>query len=631
MTKIAVLCIALTLGLSGVARAQGAPQITAEAEPSTVGVGDIVQLVLSATSGEVLPADPQPGPTPGFVVRGVSGSPSQAHIIINGSRTDRYTLTTTWAIQAKRVGTFRIGPPSIVVGGTRYTSRVLTVTVVPAGQAPRAAASPSPFPQFGQNPFGPSSPFDLWKGLVPGMDIDNPMQPPQTITHDPKLSLDAPRGSFYFLHATVDRTTAVVGEQVTFSVFEYIDAGATRVEVNEEDVHDATAADFVKHPLMHEDQEVPVLGYAAVGGRTWVVKLVRRWALFPIRSGDLVIGPMHVSLLRPQDPAGPTRASETLHVRVAEPPLIGRPPGYVLGDVGRFSLTAQVSPREVEQDGAIGVHVEVSGTGNLPSAIATPAREGTDWLAPETHDELGPTGRDAFGGKRTFDFVVRVRRAGQVDMGDLTLPFWDPEAKKYQIARASLGVIRVARSATGNRASEDKTQDILPGLPAPRDALEGSRGARTHPDDSPLFWVAGIGAWPLAFGVAAVGRGAALRIANARRTRRASPAKELRQRLAAARTACHAEDARTADAAIARALEAATVAHAGINIRGVMAGEVLDRLERAGVDRAAASSIADLLRECEAARFAPDAADISAARNRWHRAQGAIRGLERSA
>jgi hypothetical protein len=71
------------------------------------------------------------------------------------------------------------------------------------------------------------------------------------------------------------------------------------------------------------------------------------------------------------------------------------------------------------------------------------------------------------------------------------------------------------------------------------------------------------------------------------------------------------------------------VAHLGISVRDAVGPEVVERLERAGVPSSAASRIADLLRECEAARFAPDAADVVAARDRWVRAQGAIRTLEK--
>src|SRR5208283_4870300 len=104
------------------------------------------------------------------------------------------------------------------------------------------------------------------------------------------------------------------------------------------------------------------------------------------------------------------------------------------------------------------------------------------------HGDLGPTGHDAFGGKRTIDYVVRMRRPGAVDLGELTLPFWDPDQRKYGVARASLGVVRVRRSATGASASADPAHESLPGLPAVRDRLEGSGGPHEHDDDTPVFW-----------------------------------------------------------------------------------------------------------------------------------------------
>jgi hypothetical protein len=600
------------------ARGQSPPQLQVQVDEDTVGVGEVLHLQLSAQSADAMPTDPQPGATPGFAVRGQSSSPSQTHIIINGNRTDRYGLSADWSLQAQRVGNFTLGPVTVVIGGVRYASRPLTVRVVRAGQAPQR---PAPQPQ---SPFG-FSPFDPWKGLFPGL---APQEPPHAqapaVTTDPRLSLDAPRGAYYFLHATVDKSNGVVGEQVTFSVYEYIDASAGDLELDDSDNHDPTAADFVKHPLL---EDAALAGYATIGGRTWVVKLVRRWGLFPLHAGVLEIGPMSVTLARPRSAAGAKRTSEALQVRVSEPPLAGRPPGYAVGDVGHFSLSAQVTPREVDQGGAVGVHVEVSGTGNLPGAIATPIREGLEWLAPEIHEQVGPIGQEAFGGKRTFDFVVRIGRAGNVDLGEIALPFWDPDGKRYEVARAPLGTVR--SKATPATSSAEARDQPLSGLPSPRDRLEGTKSGRAHADDTPLFWLGGVGAWPLAFGLAVAGRAAGRRVGHAWRTRKASPATELRERVAAARAACAGGDARRADAAIARALEAATVMHAGVSVRGAVGREVVDRLARAGVQPEAASRLAELLRECEAARFAPAAADVLGARDRWARAQGAIRQLEK--
>jgi len=622
------LSLVTALFVSPVARAQATVQLQAQADVDTVGVGDVVHLELSVQSGDGMPTDPQPGATPGFVVRGQSSSPSQTHISINGNRIDRFGLTVDWALQAQRVGTFSIGPPTVSVGGSRVAARPVTIHVVPAGQGPQRPQqqnqNPTPFSQ------APGfSPFDPWRGLFPGVD---PGAQPQ-VTTDPKLALDAPRGTFYFLHAVADTTSAVVGQQITFSVYEYLDEGAgASIEVDPADVRDPTAAEFVKHPLLRDDQEAILVGYGSVAGRVWKVNLVRRWALFPLHAGDLVIGPMSVTLLRPRSAAGSKRVTEGLHIRVSEPPVAGRPPGYALGDVGHFSLSAQVTPRDMEQDGAVGVHVELSGTGNVPSAIAPPVRSGVEWLAPEVHEQLGSVGREAntFGGRRVFDYVVRVRRAGDVDLGEVSLPYWDPDQKRYGVARATLGVVHVKPTTASPAASgEAAEQEMLPGLPPPRDTLEGTAPPHAHPDDGRLYWLVGVGAWPALFGIAVAGRATGRRVAGAWRTRKASPATDLRDRVTAANAACDGKDARAADAAIAHALEAAAIAYAGVNVRGAVGDEVIYRLEDAGVARDAASRVAELLRECEAARFAPDAADVPSARDRWLRAQGAIRQLEK--
>jgi hypothetical protein len=621
------LVLAGSLPLSRTVWAQSAPQLQLQAD-GDASVGDIVHLTLSATSADEMPSDAQLGKTPGFVVRGQSASPSQTHIIMNGTRMDRYTLTVTWALQAQRVGTFRIGPASVQVGGARYSSPPETMTVVAPGQTPRRRGG-RPFPGGAQSPFG-LSPFDLWKGFMQGFDT-NPQPPAPTpeIVIDPKLSLDAPRGAARFLHATVDKSSAVVGEQVTYSVYLYVDA-TTGIDLRREGEHDPAIADFAKHPLFREDQEEPPeVGFASVGGRTWGVSLLRRWALFPLHAGDLTIGPMQLDLVRPGSTGDAVRTTETLQVHTIEPPAAGRPPGYALGDVGHLSLSADVSPRQIEQGGAIAVHVEVKGTGNIPSALAAPARDGVEWLAPEVKEELGATSATVFGGKRTFDYVVRVHRSGSIALGELALPFWDPDQRRYEVARAPLGSVDVSPSAAEANASTAPPVETLPGLPAARAALEGSPAARPHLDDSPAFWIIAIGASPAVFGLAVAGRALAGRVVGARRRRRESPAADLRDKLTMAAAACRAEDARTADAAIARALEAATMAHAGVNVRGALGGEVVDRLERAGVARSAATDVAELLRECEAARFAPDAVDIGHTRDRWLRAQGAIRTLER--
>jgi hypothetical protein len=614
-------------------RAQSKPQLQAHADVDTVAVGDVVHLELNAQSGDTMPSDPQPGAAPGFTVGRAASSPSQTQMFINGTHIARYGLVVDWPLKADRVGVFTIGPPSVVVGGVRYAAHSVSVRVVPAGQAPPRQSQPSAPPP--NQPFG-FTPFDPWRGLFPGFPgIDPgsaPHEPEPQVTTDPKLALDAPLGTDYFLHATVDTTHAVIGQQVTFSVYEYLDESTPgRLEVDPTDVREPTTADFVRHSLLRDDQEAVLAGYASMGGHVWKVTLVKRWALFPLREGDLAIEPMTITLFQGRSHSPSKRATESLSIHVTEPPGAGRPPGYALGDVGRFALSAQVTPREIEQGAAVGVHVELSGTGNIPATLTPPARVGVEWLAPEVHEQLGAIGRDAFGGRRNLDYVVRVQRAGDVDLGEIRLPFWDPDRRKYDTAHAPLGAVHVRPSAAAaSAASASAEHELLGGLPPPRDALKPRPAAHAHADDSPLFWVFGIGSWPAAFGLAVAGRTAGRRVHGAWSARRTSPQTELKARVHSAATAQRGTDARAADAATARALEAAAVAHAGVNVRGAVGDdEVIARLEHAGVGRDTASRVAELLRECEAARFAPDAANVPAARDRWLRAQGVIRGLEK--
>src|SRR5437588_8963097 len=115
---------------------------------------------------------------------------------------------------------------------------------------------------------------------------------------------------------------------------------------------------------MKDNATIERTAYAKVGGRTYAVALLRKYALFPLRAGELEITPMRLRIGRSGD-----RLTETLSVRVTEPPMDHRPPGYVVGDVGRFTVTTDVTPREVERGAAISVNVDVSGVGNVPSSL----------------------------------------------------------------------------------------------------------------------------------------------------------------------------------------------------------------------------------------------------------------------
>ena len=607
---LAVLAMLVVVTLAGRARADR-PQLSVELDTDTIAVGDTVQLQMSArVSGGATPADPELSSTGGMHLVGRPHvSSSQSMTIVNGRREDSVGIDVVWVLRGDRPGTYTVGPPVVTVGKQRFAGRAVQIHVLPPGQVPPRAIDPFGGGAGGLDPFQ-----SLQNLLQQQMQQPTPEQlaPPPT---DPSLALDAPRGRTAFLHATLDKTRAVLGEQVTLSVYLYVDASQRDPAAN--DVHEVNAADFLKKSLQDDDHSADTVGTATVGGQLWVVKLVRRSALFPLRTGDLTIGPMSLALVRNGSSTGQQRESETLHVHVTEPPIAGRPPGYALGDVGHFALDAKVDPRTIERDGAVGVEVDLTGSGNLPDLLPVPARTDVEWLTPTSHDKLGRLEGGRFGGSRHFSYVVRLHHEGDADLGEIALPFWDPDAHAYAVARAPLGVVKVTPGIAAKAGDRDDADLPLANLPPARTTLGRTAPAPSFLTDRPLFWLSLLGA-PLLV-LAAIG-GAEL--ASAMRTKRAakatSPLADLKDKIDKADRTIREVDARAADAAVLRALHAAPQAFFAVSIRAAQsATDIVDTLVKAGASAEIAARYADLVRACEVDRYAPEPATLETVRARW--------------
>jgi hypothetical protein len=319
------------------------------------------------------------------------------------------------------------------------------------------------------------------------------------------------------------------------------------------------------------------------------------------------------------------RTSDTVVVKVEDPPITGRPPGYVSGSVGLFSAVANVTPRDVERGGGISVDLSISGTGNIPTNVTPPPQEGVDWLVPEVRDNVASQ-NGVFGGSRNFSFIVHMNKAGAIDLGEISVPYFDPTAKKYGVARAPLGIVNV--KSNGNADTPEAHDDQpLQGLPALKETL-AREAPRKHLADRPAFWALLL-LCPFSFVIVAGGRSASRRVREGLAFRRASPESLLSKRIADAKSAGKENDARALDAAIAKMIEQATIVRAGINVRALTIDETEDHLAVRGVKRETAVEIADLLRACEEARFLPDEGNIESSRERLASALAAIEGLSK--
>ncbi len=553
--------------------------------------GGDIEVTLQASSTSDMPPDPLLSVPAGLSVTGTSASRQSQLSLVNGVISAHRVLIVTFTVHTTAAGKFTV-TPSVKVDGKRTNGPSARINVVAAGTLAQRQQ-----PQ-GFNPFDPFGFFGQQDPV--GQQDDTPH-----LLVDPKLGMAAPRGQTAFLHAVVDKGRAVVGEQVTLTVYLYVDTQAREPDFR--DPHEATSNDFVRKSLMKDDTTSEDAGYAAVAGRTYVVRVLRRIALFALKTGDLEIGAMSLAVAA----HGGVRESEKLSVLVVDAPIAGRPAGYDAGNVGRFTITSDVTPRTVERGSVVGVDLSVDGVGNLPSELSVPLQAGVKWLDPEVHERLANTaGR--YGGHRTFSYVVRVEREGDVDLGTIELPFYDADKHAYDVARAALGMIHVTHS---DAPAAESARPTLPELPAMRRTLGGPKAQGRHLTDHTWAWAL-LAFGPFAFAFATASRGIVARFRTRAAERRTSPLAVLAEKQRAQDTALENDDAGAIDAATIRMLEAAVLAHLKKNLRAATGEALVRELHEAGAPRELGQRLRDLLASCEAARFAPDGATSKGARDR---------------
>lgn len=153
------------------------------------------------------------------------------------------------------------------------------------------------------------------------------------------------------------------------------------------------------------------------------------------------------------------RASAPFHLEILDLPSEGRPAGFSSRDfrnVGQFVLKTKIlddrgtDASRVATGQRFILRAEVSGQGNLqalepPTLTADPAFEVSP-LTTSAEDQVqkSPAGMS---GTRVFQWLISARAPGNLTTPSLKLPFWDPIAKRYEVAEAPGRPIEVTGAA----------------------------------------------------------------------------------------------------------------------------------------------------------------------------------------
>ncbi len=254
-----------------------------------------------------------------------------------------------------------------------------------------------------------------------------------------------------FLKATMDKSEAVVGEQVTVTYKLY-----TRVNLT---IQNLKFPDYVG--FWTEDLFVPKTADfrdAAIGGVAYKVATLYTVALFPTKTGKIDLPPMTVRCSVPvrqkrsrnnffndpffnsMDPFGKQSAAKTLATEPLElnvKPYTSPQPSGFTGAVGHFSVQTSVDTTQVSVNDGLTFRILLSGEGNLP-LISNPELHfppNIEVYPPKTEVKKDPF-RDRISGTVKWEYILIPREAGKLVLPRVDIPYYDLSSKSWKKASA---------------------------------------------------------------------------------------------------------------------------------------------------------------------------------------------------
>jgi len=558
----ALLVTATTALLPLAAQAQ---ELSYEVTPKSgqIELGQSFQIYCDIVVSGAEIASLSPPQTGDLRVVGQSRSEGTQVSIVNGRLSSSRTVRLVLTLEADTAGTHTIGPGKVRAGGKTARSQPVVITVVePGQQAPAPAARATP---------------------------------PRTSTA-PDPGVEAAKLGKLFLALAVDKAEVFLGEQLTVTLTLY-----SRLDLS--DIRTIRLPDFegvVTEDLITPRRVSPQP--TRIGGKRYHAFTLRKVALFPTRSGLLVLPPAEAvvvvgggffsqgQLVR--------RQSEPVEVTVKPLPVEERPRDFEPGNVGRFSLEVSVSKRRISQRDPLTVKVALVGRGNFRGLALPSLGSPADFRVYEpTAFEETRAERDVIVGRKGYEVLLQPQRAGRLSLPVLRFSFFDPEKGRYQIVASDPISIEVSPWSSGQASSLPLAEEPALQLPARPVRM----APRLHPTPQAL------GRRPLAVSLGALNLGllGLLVVDRALRRRRRSERGAHRRKLRAAQrallTAAEAGDADACAGAVERFLSVVLERSAV----GLTRDELGALLAERGLNAAAVARSAELLDAIESLRYAP--------------------------
>lgn len=538
-----------------------------------------------------------------------------------GSRSERVVRSSsiyTFVLRPQMQGRITIQPVKVKVDDRQYQSQPLTVIVGKSGAAPPAGAAP-------QDPSAPST------------DTPEAAQPPDGILDGARFDPQA------FVRTIVDKTDPYVGDQVTVSIYLYLRGALTSLPPVEAE---PTTDGFWIRDLLPPSRTLEA-SRQVVGGSIFKVYLLRRFAAFPLHSGNLTVGPLKIRIEQNAMPdifdlfdmmdrgAAPTlrRSGIPLAIRVKELPEAGKPNAQVA--VGRFEVAAKLDRNEVRTGDAVTLKAVVRGQGNIQTVqIDLPKIDGLQILAPQVSDAV-ESPDSTVGGSRSYEWLVIAQKPGRYTLGPIGIHTFNTATGRYQRAQAE--ALSLVAAGKGEEWPADTPSIAQPEQGSDQPAATASFGpirttsefARPRARVATAPWyLALLALGPLAWCML-LATSWTRQTLNAR-VQKGGPlraAREAKERLHEATACADKGDCKRCYAEVAAAIQGVLEARLGAPVSGYTRPELRSYLASRDMPQPLIAQTIEELERCDAARFSAAGSDKESMTNAVQRASDLLRHL----
>ncbi|MDY4629708.1 MAG: BatD family protein [Prevotella sp.] len=402
--------------------------------PSHVSVGEQFRLTYTINTQDVDNFRAGNFPDAFEVLMGPSTSRQSSFQMVNGHTTSSSSITFTYIVCANKNGTFTIPPAQIRCDGKVVKSNSVKINVSGRQQAQRG-------------------------GGGGGYDDEPQMRP----------SGSHISGSDLFIKVSANKQRVHEQEPILLTYKVYTLVQLTRLDGKMPDLKGF----HTQEVQLPQQKSFKVETY---NGRPYRTVTWSQYVMFPQMTGKLEIPSITfdgtvVMQNRDIDPfeaffnggSGYVEMKKKIKapgITIQVDPLPNRPADFS-GGVGKFNISAQLTPASIKTNDAVTLRVIVSGVGNL-KLIKEPVvvfPKDFDRYDAKVTDKTKLTA-NGVEGSMIYDFIVVPRNAGKYEIPPVKFVYYDTSTNKYATIESKGFSLNVAQGAKGGGVSDFTGQDV---------------------------------------------------------------------------------------------------------------------------------------------------------------------------